>query len=100
MPPRRKSPICTIPQTSWPAHHYLLYVYIPVYEGIRPITSLWIFSIGLHANEDELKKTPIVRGCKVQDLAGSHYDASHGNTGSLRHDWPTNLDNMDDLHKQ
>ena len=40
----------------------------------------------LHANEDELKKTPIERGCKVEDLAESHRHASRDNTGSLRHD--------------
>ena len=40
----------------------------------------------LHTKEDELEKTPIERGCKVEDLARSHYDASRDNTGFLRHD--------------
>ncbi|EMC99821.1 hypothetical protein BAUCODRAFT_30235 [Baudoinia panamericana UAMH 10762] len=51
---------------------------IPAFEGTRPITNLPTLPLEFYGDKDELRNKLILRGGKVEALAGSHYRAYNG----------------------
>ena len=51
---------------------------IASYDGTRPIINLPTMPLDFHKNIADLKARLIVRGAKVEDLAGSHYRSYNG----------------------